>query len=67
MLEKLPCQAYYCFLDDYSGNQIDMNLTNQEKAAPQALLECSLIVVCHSDSVMLPQLSKGACFLYFLI
>lgn len=33
MLEKLTCQAYYCFLDDYSGNQIDMNLANQEKAA----------------------------------
>ena len=34
MLERLAAQAYYCFLDEYSGyNQIAVSLDDQEKTA----------------------------------
>ena len=60
MLERLASQAFYCFLDGYSGyNQILVKLEDQLKKPSLAHLESLPIEECPLDFAMHQPHSKG--------
>lgn len=67
MLERLVRQAYYCFMDGYSGyNQIVVDPTDKEKTA----FTCPFGIFAYRRmpfGLCNPQHFKGACFLFSLI
>ena len=68
MLERLSGQAYYCFLDGYSGyNQITVNPRIMKRQLLRVLLESLPTEECHSASAMLQQHFSDACKPYSLI
>ena len=68
MLETLTGQAYYCFLDGYSGYiQILVNLEDQEKTAFTCPFGVFAYKLCRLDCVMRLQPFKDACSPFFRI